>query len=86
MAEHVRFSIDTAVKVYFCDPHSPWQRGTAENTNGLLRQYFPKKTDLRRYSRADLNAIARQLNNRPRKTLCWQKPAEVFCRNVALTD
>jgi IS30 family transposase len=86
MAEHVRFSVNTAVKVYFCDPHSPWQRGTAENTNGLLRQYFPKKTDLRRYARADLNAIARQLNNRPRQTLGWQKPAEVFSRNVALTD
>jgi len=86
MAEHVRFSVDTDVEVYFCDPHSPWQRGTAENTNGLLRQYFPKKTDLRRYTRADLNAVARQLNNRPRQTLRWQKPAEVFCRNVALTD
>jgi IS30 family transposase len=85
MAEHVRFSVDTAVKVYFCDPHSPWQRGTNENTNGLLRQYFPKKADLRSYTRAELNAVARQLNNRPRQTLGWQKPAEVFCRTVALT-
>jgi IS30 family transposase len=85
MAEHVRFSIDTAIKVYFCDPHSPWQRGTNENTNGLLRQYFPTSVDLRSYTRAELNAVARQLNNRPRLTLGWQKPAEVFCRTVALT-
>ena len=85
MAEHVRFSIDTAIKVYFCDPHSPWQRGTNENTNGLLRQYFPTSVDLRTYTRAELNAVARQLNNRPRLTLGWQKPAEVFCRTVALT-
>jgi IS30 family transposase len=84
MAEHVRFSVDTAVKVYFCDPHSPWQRGTNENTNGLLRQYFPKTVDLRTYTRAELNAVARQLNNRPRQTLGWQKPTEVFCRTVAL--
>ena len=85
MAEHVRFSVDTAIEVFFCDPHSPWQRGTSENTNGLLRQYFPKQADLRRYTRAELNAVARQLNNRPRQTLGWQKPAEVFCRTVALT-
>jgi IS30 family transposase len=85
MAAHVRFSIGTAIKVYFCDPHSPWQRGTNENTNGLLRQYFPTSVDLRTYTRAELNAVARQLNNRPRLTLGWQKPAEVFCRTVALT-
>ena len=78
MAEHVRFSIDAAIEVYFCDPHSPWQRGSNENTNGLLRQYFPKKADLSGYTRADLTAVARQLNNRPRQTLGWQKPAEVF--------
>jgi IS30 family transposase len=86
MAEHVRFSVDTAVQVYFCDPHSPWQRGTSENTNGLLRQYFPQQTDLRAYTRAELSAVARQLNNRPRRTLGWQTPTEVFCRTVALTD
>ncbi len=78
MAEHVRFSVDAALEVYFCDPHSPWQRGSNENTNGLLRQYFPKRTDLSGYTRADLTAVARQLNSRPRQTLGWQKPAEVF--------
>ena len=85
MAEHVRFSVDTAIKVYFCDPHSPWQRGSNENTNGLLRQYFPKKADLSAYTRADLAAVACQLNNRPRQTLGWKTPAEVFCLTVAVT-
>ena len=69
MADHVRFSTDTNMEVYFCDPHSPWQRGSNENTNGLLRQYFPKKTDLSVHSAAHLNAVARQLNNRPRQNL-----------------
>ena len=85
MAEHVRFSVDTDITVYFCDPHSPWQRGSNENTNGLLRQYFPKTEDLSGYTRADLTAVARQLNTRPRQTLGWKKPAEVFCLTVAST-
>ena len=83
MAEHVRFSTDTNMVVYFCDPHSPWQRGSNENTNGLLRQYFPKNADRSLHSAAHLNAVARQLNNRPRQTLNWMKPSEVFCRSVA---
>jgi IS30 family transposase len=85
MAEHVRFSMDTDMEVYFCDPHSPWQRGSGENTNGLLRQYFPSTDDFRQHSAAHLNAVARQLNNRPRQTLHWMKPSEVFSRTVALT-
>jgi IS30 family transposase len=83
MAAHVRFSTDTNMVVYFCDPHSPWQRGSNENTNGLLRQYFPAKTDLSVHSSASLNAVARELNNRPRQTLGWMKPSEVFSRTVA---
>jgi IS30 family transposase len=85
MAEHLRFSMDTDMQVYFCDPHSPWQRGSGENTNGLLRQYFPSTQDFRQHSAAHLNAVARQLNNRPRQTLGWMKPSEVFSRTVALT-
>jgi transposase, IS30 family len=83
MADHVRFSTDTNMVVYFCDPHSPWQRGSNENTNGLLRQYFPSKDDLSLHSAAHLNAVARELNNRPRQTLNWMKPSEVFGRTVA---
>ena len=83
MAEHVRFSTDTNMVVYFCDPHSPWQRGSNENTNGLLRQYFPAKADLSVHSAAHLNAVARKLNTRPRQTLGWMKPSEVFSRTVA---
>ena len=83
MAEHVRFTTDTNMVVYFCDPHSPWQRGSNENTNGLLRQYFPSKDDLSVHSPAHLNAVARELNNRPRQTLNWMKPSEVFSRTVA---
>jgi len=83
MADHVRFSTDTNMEVYFCDPHSPWQRGSNENTNGLLRQYFPAKADLSVHSAAHLNAVARKLNNRPRQTLGWMKPSEVFSRSVA---
>ena len=78
-------STNTHMEVYFCDPHSPWQRGSNENTNGLLRQYFPRKSDLSVHSAAHLNAVARQLNNRPRQTLNWMKPSEVFGRAVAST-
>jgi len=85
MAEHVRFSIDTGVAVYFCDPKSPWQRGTNENTNGLLRQYLAKNADLSLYSQQQLNAVARSLNRRPRQTLGWMTPSQAFAEGVALT-
>jgi transposase, IS30 family len=85
MAEHVRFTVDTDVKVYFCDPHSPWQRGSNENTNGLLRQYFRKGTDLSLLSPAQLDAVAHQLDTRPCQTLDWRTPAEVFAPAVAMT-
>ena len=78
MAEHVRFSVETGVAVYFCDPKSPWQRGTNENTNGLLRQYLPKNADLSLYSQQQLNAVARSLNRRPRQTLGWMTPSQAF--------
>ena len=86
MADHVRFSTDARMTVYFCDPHSPWQRGSNENTNGLLRQYFPSKSDLSVHSTTHLNAVARSLNGRPRETLGWMTPAEVFTQSVASTD
>jgi IS30 family transposase len=85
MAAHRAFTVATNVRVYFCDPHSPWQRGSNENTNGLLRQYFPKGTDLAPYSQAQLNAIAHRLNTRPRKTLKYQTPAAKLAACVAST-
>jgi len=78
MAQHAQLRIDTGLAIYFCDPQSPWQRGSSENTNGLLRQYFPRGTDLARHSREDLDAVALTLNNRPRKTLGWKTPAEAL--------
>jgi IS30 family transposase len=86
MAKHKSFTVDTNVQVYFCDPQSPWQRGTNENTNGLLRQYFPKKTDLSGYSQADLNKVALRLNQRPRKTLGFETPARKLQASVAPTS
>ena len=85
LTDHRRFSLATDIDVYFCDPRSPWQRGSNENTNRLLRQYFPKATDLSVYSQAHLNKVARQLNERPRKTLEFETPAERFNACVAAT-
>ena len=78
MAAHARFSVHTGVPVYFCDPRSPWQRGSNENTNGLLRQYFPKRTEIAHYSQAELDAVAAELNGRPRQTLGWKTPSQAL--------
>ena len=78
LSDHVRFTIESGVKVFFAAPRSPWQRGTNENTNGLLRQYFPKGTDLSRWSAQEIQAVAHALNTRPRKTLGWKTPAEAM--------
>jgi IS30 family transposase len=85
LAAHKRFTIATDMVVYFCDPQSPWQRGSNENTNGLLRQYFPRTAELSQYSQAYLNQIALRLNQRPRKTLGYRTPADILCSSVALT-
>ena len=95
MANHVQIAEATGLDIYFCDPHSPWQRGSNENTNGLLRQYFPKGTDLSLWGPGYLDTVAAELNNRPRKTLAWKTPAETLDQllsnptespGVALTD
>ena len=86
LAQHAQLRIDAGLEIYFCDPRSPWQRGSNENTNGLLRQYFPKGTDISRYSEDELDAVAATLNSRPRKTLGWQTPAEALDELICLAE
>jgi IS30 family transposase len=86
MAHHKRFTMDTQIDVFFCDPRSPWQRGSNENTNGLLRQYFPDGTDLSQFTQEYLNTVARELNGRPRKTLAFKTPADRLQQIVASTS
>jgi IS30 family transposase len=86
MAQHAQLRIATDLTIYFCDPRSPWQRGTNENTNGLVRQYFPKGTDIGRYSDHELDAVATTLNRRPRKALGWQTPAEALDQLLSLAQ
>jgi IS30 family transposase len=86
MAQHTQIRVEIGLAIYFCDPRSPWQRGSNENTNGLLRQYFPKGTDLSRYTEAELNAVAATLNSRPRKTLAWNTPAEALDAHLRLAE
>jgi transposase, IS30 family len=85
MAQHARFRVATGVPVYFCDPRHPWQRGSNENTNGLLRQYFPKRSDLKIPTQAHLDAVANELNGRPRQTLHWKSPSETLDQAVPMT-
>ncbi len=82
LSQHAAFKIETGIPVYFADPHSPWQRPSNENTNGLLRQYFPKDTDLSRWSAEEIEAVANALNSRPRKTLGWRTPAEALDQHL----
>jgi IS30 family transposase len=84
MSRHAEFTVRTSLSVYFCDPHSPWQRGTNENTNGLLRQYFPKGTDLSLRTQEELDRVVAELNGRPRKRLNWEKSIVEHC--VVMTD
>jgi IS30 family transposase len=85
MAQHAQFRIDTGTQIFFCDPHAPWQRGTNENTNGLLRQYWPKSSDLRHLMPTECHDVALQLSTRPRKTLEWQTPAQVLNQRLVAT-
>ena len=86
LSDHARFTVESGVKVFFADPHSPWQRGTNENTNGLLRQYFPKGLDLAQFPAAYLDAVAEELNGRPRKTLHWRTPTEALTALLSTPD